>query len=76
MEKFWKVVAYRGHAGSGNIHSLITFAIKAPNAIKASDIARKMPGVKHSRPVAACEEIRQEDYEEMRQTSAYAAYQK
>lgn len=40
--KYWIITCHRGHLGTGN-RTEIKSAIKAPNLIKAQDIARRMP---------------------------------
>ena len=71
--KYWIITCYRGHMGTG--HSTeIKFAIKATNLIKAQDIARKMPSVKHTRMIIYGHEISAEEYFEYRKVSAYERY--
>lgn len=71
--KYWIITCYRGHMGTG--HSTeIKFAIKATNLIKAQDIARKMPSVKHTRMIICGHEISAEEYFEYRKVSAYERY--
>jgi hypothetical protein len=59
--------------GTGN-GTEIKFAIKAPNLIKAQDIARKMPSVKHTRMIMCGHEISAAEYFEYRKVSAYERY--
>lgn len=68
--KYYKVTTYRGHQGRGKIVP-ITFYIAAQNAMHASKIAQRMPGIKHSRMVMSCVPISIEEYMEGRKLSAY-----
>lgn len=71
--KYWMITCHRGHMGTGN-GTEIKFAIKAPNLIKAQDIARRMPSVKHTRMIMCGHEISAEEYFEYRKVSAYERY--
>lgn len=71
--KYYKVTAYRAHVGVGKTVS-ITFYIAAQNALHASRIAQRMPGVKHSRCVMSCVPITMEEFIEGRKISAYHKY--
>lgn len=73
MSKYYKVTAHRGHVGVGRSVP-ITFYIAAQNALHASRIAQRMPGVKHSRCVMSCVPISMEEYIEGRKLSAYHRY--
>lgn len=68
--RYFAVTCRHGHHGARR-YEPITFAIVAENAMEACDKALQMPGVKHSKPVLACEEISRAMYYEMRQKSAY-----
>lgn len=68
--KYYKVSCPRGHFGVGRSGD-ITFAFKADNALTAMDMARKMPGVKHTSMIYKTTEITAEEYFEFRKTSAY-----
>lgn len=68
--KYYKVTTHRGHVGVGRSVS-ITFYIAAQNALHASRIAQRMPGVKHGRMVMSCVPISIEEYMEGRKLSAY-----
>lgn len=68
--KYYRVTTYRGHQGRGKSVP-ITFYIAAENAMHASYIAQRMPGVKHSRMVMSCVPISVEEYMEGRKMSAY-----
>ena len=71
--KYYKVTTYRAHVGVGKTVS-ITFYIAAQNALHASRIAQRMPGVKHSRCVMSCVSITMEEFIEGRKISAYHKY--
>lgn len=71
--KYYKVTTHRGHVGVGRSVS-ITFYIAAQNALHASRIAQRMPGVKHSRCVMSCVPITMEEYLAGRKISAYHRY--
>ena len=68
--KYYKVTTYRAHVGVGKTVS-ITFYIAAQNALHASRIAQRMPGVKHSRCVMSCVPITMDEFLEGRKISAY-----
>lgn len=68
--KYYMITCMRGHCGIGR-GTEISFAIKAANLIEAQDMARKMPGVKHTRMILCGREITLEQYQEYRQISAY-----
>lgn len=44
---YYKVTAIKGHLGAGN-GEVITFAFAAPDIFSAMQLARRMPGVKHT----------------------------
>ena len=69
-QKYYRVTTHRAHQGRGRSSS-ITFYIAAKDALHASNIARRMPGVKHSRGVMSCIAISAEEYMQGRQQSAY-----
>lgn len=71
--KYYVVTCMRGHCGTGN-GTEIKFAIKANNLLEACNIAKRMPAVKHSRPVLFGKEITQEEYNKYRQKSAYKRF--
>ena len=68
--KYYRVNVPRGHVGAGRSRDII-FYIKARSITMATSIARKMPGVKHSRSVYAAQEITRDEYIAGRQVSAY-----
>lgn len=72
--KYYLVTCHRGHCGSGR-STEITFAISAQNLLEATDKARRMPSVKHSRMIIFGREISEEYYIEYRKTSAYERFQ-
>ena len=71
--KYYKVTTHRGHVGVGHSVS-ITFYIAAQNALHASRIAQRMPGIKHSKCVMSCVPITMEEYLAGRKISAYHRY--
>lgn len=68
--KYYKVSCPRGHYGTKRSGD-ITFAFKAANALSAMDMARKMPGVKHSAMIYKTTEITAAEYFDFRKVSAY-----
>lgn len=68
--KYYSVTCHRGHCGIGH-SSEITFAFEAANLLAAMDMAKRMPGVKHTRMVIGAKEITEEEYLGYRQISAY-----
>ena len=71
MEKrYFMVSCERGHLGRGK-SVIIQFAIEAGNMVKAMDIAKKMPAVKHTKTILSAREIGREEYNEYRSISAY-----
>ena len=70
MKKYYMVTCHRGHCSTG--HSTeIKFAFYAESLLEACDMAKKMPSVKHSRPVINAQEITEEEYYGYRKISAY-----
>ena len=68
--KFYKVTTHRAHQGIGRSIP-ITFYIAAENAVHASRIAQKMPGVQHSKIPMSCVPIEIDEYLLGRKMSAY-----
>lgn len=68
--RYYKVSVLRGHVGYGS-YVPITFFISAKNALDASEKAKSMSGVKHSRPIMSCVPITATEYMEGRKISAY-----
>ena len=68
--RYYRVMCKHGHHGSRNYQPII-FAFGAVDAAKAMELAKKMPGVKHSSHVIECREISYSEYLECRKTSAY-----
>ena len=73
QQKYYKVTTYRAQVGVGKTVD-ITFYIAAQNALHASRIAQRMPGVKHSRCVMSCVPITMDEFLEGRKISAYHAH--
>lgn len=68
--KYFAVTCKHGHHGAKR-YEPITFAIIAQDALDACDMAKQMPGVKHSQSVVLCHEISEYAYHQLRQVSAY-----
>lgn len=68
--RYFKVTARRGHCGN-NRYLPITFGIMAPNMIAAMDMAKQMPGVKHSSSILGAAEISYSEYRHLVSTNAY-----
>ena len=70
--RYYKVKAYCGHVGAGK-SQLKTFAIEAESATDAIRITRSMPMVKHTHATAIKDvmEITKEEYDKLREESAY-----
>lgn len=68
--KYYKVTTHRAHQGIGR-SAAITFYIAADNALQASSIARRMPGVKHSKMIMSCVPITVDEFLVGRRMSAY-----
>jgi len=71
MKKYYKVTMERGHVGRG-YSAHITFYIWGYNTLQAMDVARKMPGVKHSRLPVSCIEISKEEFDAQKRARANA----
>lgn len=72
-QKYYRVTTHRAHQGRGRSSS-ITFYIAAKDALHASNIARRMGGVKHSKSIISCVPVTAEEYIEGRKISAYYRY--
>lgn len=70
MSRYFKVTCKHGHFGSKR-YQPITFVFLAVDAIKAMDLAKAMPGVKHSNVILRCDEISYAEYLNYRKESAY-----
>lgn len=68
--KYYRVTTLQGHQGRGRAVP-ITFYIAAENAVHASRIAQKMPGVQHSKIPMSCVPIEMDEYLLGRKMSAY-----
>ncbi len=71
---YYFVTCKHGHHGRKKFQP-ITFAFLATNAVHAMDLAKKMPGVKHTQPVLECREIPYAEYLEFRKKSAYERFE-
>lgn len=71
--KYFMVMCERGHCGIKR-STEIKFAVVAENLLHACAIARKMPSVKHSRPIIYGHEITETEYLEYKKMSAYDRY--
>lgn len=73
--RYFAVTCRHGHHGAKR-YMPVTFAFLAKDAIKAMDLAKAMPGVKHSAMILKCEEISYAQYIEYRRESAYKRIEK
>lgn len=70
MKRYFRVTCKHGHVGARK-YLPITFVFLARDAIKAMDMAKSMPGVKHTAPILRCDEISYDEYLKYRKQSAY-----
>ena len=70
MIRYYRVTCKHGHCGRGR-YQPISFVFFAKDAITAMDMAKAMPGVKHTAPIISCHEISYAEYLEERKVSAY-----
>lgn len=68
--RYFRVTCKHGHFGHGR-YQPISFSFVAKDAVTAMDMAKAMPGVKHSATVLQCKEISYAEYIEYRKVSAY-----
>lgn len=68
--RYFLVTCIRGHLGKRE-GTEISFAIKANNLMDAIIQAKRMPGVKHHKPVLCGKEINQREYILRRSRGAY-----
>ena len=68
--RYFCVTCKHGHCGNGR-YQPITFVFGAIDAIRAMDLAKAMPGVKHDAMILKCKEVSYSEYLEYRKTSAY-----
>lgn len=68
--KYYAMTMERGHVGTRNYDAHITFYIAAENMMHAMSIAKRMPGVKHSR-MPFGKEITYAEYASHRGENAY-----
>lgn len=67
---YYRITVQRGHQGSGQ-YIPITFIFKADDIVEAIEKAKKMPGVKHNKPIIAAEKLCDEGYYGLSIRSAY-----
>lgn len=67
---YYRVTCKHGHFGRGR-YQPISFSFLAKDAITAMDLARAMPGVKHTAMIISCREISYAEYLCDRKVSAY-----
>lgn len=70
---YYRVTCKHAHHGKKK-YIPITFSFLASDAIKAMDLAKAMPGVKHSQTILSCHEISQAEYLKDRMRSAYEPF--
>lgn len=70
--RYFRVTCKHGHFGYGR-YQPISFAFPAKDAVAAIDMAKAMPGIKHSdnSVILACKEISYAEYLNDRKVSAY-----
>ena len=71
MKRYYKVIAKRGHVGSGR-YLPICFTFVAENIMEAMDRAKATPGVKHAQLILSAVEITYSEYVVLSRVSAYA----
>ena len=70
MRRYFRVTCKHGHFGNGR-YQPISFSILAKDAVTAMNIAKAMPGVKHTAMVLTCQEISCAEFLNNRKVSAY-----
>ena len=68
--RYFRVMCKHGHFGNGR-YQPISFLFIAKDAVTAMDMAKTMPGVKHTSMIIACKEISYAEYLDGRKVSAY-----
>ena len=68
--RYYRVTCKHGHFGNGR-YQPISFVFIAKDSITAMDMAKAMPGVRHSDMAWSCREIPYIEYLEGRKGSAY-----
>ena len=68
--RYFRVMCKHGHFGNGR-YQPISFLFIAKDAVTAMDMAKRMPGVKHTAMIIACKEISYAEYLDGRKVSAY-----
>lgn len=71
--KYYKIGCMMGHHGIKR-HGELFFYFKAPDMMTAMDMGKRMPAVKHDKPIMYGKEITKEEYTEGRKASAYINY--
>ena len=69
--KYYRVYVERGHTGRKHYKLDAMFYIKASNLIEAMDVAKAMPGIKHSKCPMMAKEISWEEFCEGKGYNAY-----
>ena len=67
---YYRVTCKHGHFGARRFQP-ISFVFLAKDSVTAMDLAKAMPGVKHSAMILSCCEISYAQYLEERKVSAY-----
>ena len=70
MMRYFRVMCKHGHFGRGK-YQPISFIFIAKDAVTAMDMAKRMPGVKHTSMILSCKEISYAEYLDGRKVSAY-----
>ena len=68
MTRCFRVTCKHGHFGHGRYQP---FSFIAKDAVTAMDMAKAMPGVKHTAMILACKEISYAEFLNDRKVSAY-----
>ena len=70
MRRYFCVTCKHGHFGHGR-YQPISFTFIAKDAVTAMDMAKAMPGVKHTAMILSCKEISYAEFLNDRKISAY-----
>lgn len=68
--RYYRVICKQGHHGHKRYQPIV-FVFGATDAIRAMDLAKKMPSIKHNAMIIECREISYSEYMEHRKVSAY-----